>query len=348
MSETIFSVESGDTLDFACGYTYSYGPVFYCPADFEITEVHIYLKRVYNPDGEDVNVDLYRADEDGLITGSILSTGSGSTAGLSTSTPTWYQVNMSSYNLSVGLKYILAFWSNSPRYFQVRGTADLETTDPVIGNSYTANHWSTSTMQNSKGFELLFKVVGNYGASAYLLRTGWIGYIYQNATLRQTATWRAQTFTTPADGFTMTRFDTRLLRSAGASGTVYADLFATDGSGHPTGSALATSSIDASTLTTNSVGAMTPFTFSYALSGSTKYAMSFRTDATADNVVSIRRSPSATYSRYGGGNYEVSADQGSSWTTYTAYEHEFSIYSEFRSTAGAAQAFHHYQKLARG
>jgi hypothetical protein len=139
------------------------------------------------------------------------------------------------------------------------------------------------------------------------------------------STWRGQTITT-VGGFDLTRVSLLLWRGQ-TPGDITLGLYATS-SGLPTGAALATKTIDSSSITTNQVGEWIDFDLDSALtlSATTMYAVILSApDGSISNYISWRRDESSP--AYAGGGVVVSTNSGSSWTGATTADYMFQLYS---------------------
>lgn len=124
--------------------------------------------------------------------------------------------------------------------------------------------------------------------------------------------WVAQTFT-PSITHKVTSVKLKLYRYA-SPGTITVSIKATDGSGHPTGADLCSGTTDSDTLPTGSSHEWRGVTLGlgYNLTASTKYAIVLRAlSGDSSNWAAWRTDNTAP--TYGGGNYEWSANGGSSW-----------------------------------
>ena len=138
--------------------------------------------------------------------------------------------------------------------------------------------------------------------------------------------WCAQRITIGSTGtnenFTLTSIKLRLFRS-GTVSTVTCYLYAVDTSTHkPTGSPLATGTINGNDCTTSSAGAYYEFTMdsSYTCVASTHYAI-------------VLKSEGAIYWKcvwasgsYTDGEFQVSSTEGVVWVLYTAADFMFEVY----------------------
>lgn len=136
-------------------------------------------------------------------------------------------------------------------------------------------------------------------------------------------TQQAQTFPVPAGYTRVAYFNLEILRLGTVSGSVTASLYATSGD-LPTGSALASASITASTITTSAAGAWYTFDFGdVAVSPGGQYAIVISHGGTsASNTIAWRCSGSDAYGS-GRGCYKYS---GGSWVAYSSYARDFSFY----------------------
>jgi len=142
--------------------------------------------------------------------------------------------------------------------------------------------------------------------------------------------WLAQTFTVGASGHTVTSVKLKLYRLA-SPGLVTVSIRATDGT-HPTGSDLASGTIDGNTLTTDIAGAWYEIALTaYPLSANTNYAIVVRdpSGSTSNKLYWRWDFSSPTYA---GGNVENSADSGGTWTSYTSWDYMFEVWGTTTST----------------
>lgn len=121
-----------------------------------------------------------------------------------------------------------------------------------------------------------------------------------------------------------------LTKTGSPTGNYSLSVYAVDGSGHPTGAALATSTIAASSLATGS----NIFTgFALAVTPGTSYAFSFyHATAGGDASNNLAWNYQAATNPYSGGIRLSSADSGTSWTNQSTDDHRFII--EYYSFAG--------------
>jgi len=136
----------------------------------------------------------------------------------------------------------------------------------------------------------------------------------------------AQTFT-PSVTHVITGLKLLLYRVNGP-GTVTAVIKATDGSGHPTGTTLASGTTDGDTLTTNTAGEWREITLSSTaiLNASTKYAIVVSVSTNFPNYLYWRYDKDdATYA---GGNKENSDDNGATWISDAGSDFMFEEYCQ--------------------
>jgi len=140
-----------------------------------------------------------------------------------------------------------------------------------------------------------------------------------------TTTWHGQTFTV-FSSYTVTSIQLKLYTSdADVTGPITVGIYAVDEANKPTGEALSTGNINASTVTNHSSpGAWYTFTLSsgVALTALTRYALVINTEL-VDHFLYIRRSGSTNYAY---GAQFVSSNSGSSWNIAdSAYDIIFKI-----------------------
>ena len=137
--------------------------------------------------------------------------------------------------------------------------------------------------------------------------------------------WSAQTFT-PGTTHTVTILRLKLLRVEGSPGTVTVSIRATNGSGHPTGSDLASGTYNGNSIPLSATWIVITLGAGYSLSAGTKYAIVVR--ATAGNSLnSIAWREDSTSATYTGGNGENSSDSGASWVSEATWDFMFEEYS---------------------
>ena len=127
-------------------------------------------------------------------------------------------------------------------------------------------------------------------------------------------TWEYQTFT-PLSSYTATQIALKCFRNdSGATGTLTFGIYATSG-GLPTGSALATGTLDVSTLDSITPGSFEIITLNagVALIAGTRYAIVISGSISAGDFVFFRTSGTSNYA-YGTRGYSINA--GGSWTAY--------------------------------
>jgi len=146
--------------------------------------------------------------------------------------------------------------------------------------------------------------------------------------------YRGQTFT-PSGSYKITSVKLRLYRY-GSPGTLNVNVYATDGSGHPTGSALCSGTTDGDTLPTGSPYEWRYITLGagYQLTASTKYVIvaSLANEGLGwgHRVYWRYTSPSG----YAGGNLIHSSDSGSSWDDWATYDAMFEVWGQTGATEG--------------
>lgn len=138
--------------------------------------------------------------------------------------------------------------------------------------------------------------------------------------------WQSQTFTVgttgPNENFTLNEIH-GLFQRAGSPGTMTVELYAVDGSGHPTGSVLSSGTINANTFDQYGAVEETITMSEYELQASTEYAIVCHiAGGDAVNCVLWQYNSSGGYS---GGNIEESTDSGSSWTTHADIDFLFLV-----------------------
>jgi len=152
---------------------------------------------------------------------------------------------------------------------------------------------------------------------------------YNALTLDNANDWAGQSFTTTVP-FSLSRIDIWIRKLSGDNvGTIIVALYAVDGSGHPTGVALASGTIDDSAIS-DSTYAWIPCTLSsaYNVSASTKYAIVVHgTALDASNVIIWSYDDNGSgASDFAGGDLEWSTNGGSSWSTTTTGDLLFRCY----------------------
>lgn len=142
------------------------------------------------------------------------------------------------------------------------------------------------------------------------------------ATIASATAWFGQSFT-PVIAHTVESVELLIYRN-GSPGTVTVSIKATDGNGHPTGDDLCSGTTDGDTLTTSTDGEWREITLGsgYALTADTKYAIVVRAlSAISSNFVRWRYD--ITDPTYSGGNYLISTNSGTSWTTWSGVDFMF-------------------------
>lgn len=153
---------------------------------------------------------------------------------------------------------------------------------------------------------------------------------YISLTLNAANDWGGQSFTTTA-GYTLSRIDIWCAKGVGDNvGTITVALYAVDDDGHPTGSALASGSIDDANIPTTGEGydwVACTLSSSYAVSAATKYCVVVHgTSLSASNILIWSYDDDAGSSAFSGGDQEWSTDGGSSWSTDTTQDQLFRCY----------------------
>ena len=146
--------------------------------------------------------------------------------------------------------------------------------------------------------------------------------------------WFAQSFTTTS-AYNATSVKLRLRTGAGTTGTFTASLRATSG-GNPTGSDLASASIDASTVTADTTnGELYEFVFAspVALADATKYAIVLRGSAidASHQLGWFNHYPTGSYS---GGGMNTSSNSGSTWSGEGTNDAVFEIWGNTDPVGG--------------
>ncbi len=141
--------------------------------------------------------------------------------------------------------------------------------------------------------------------------------------------WSGQTFLTDATTNRVSKVSIEGIKSGTPSGNLDVSLYATS-SGVPTGSALATKSILANTVS----GGDTYYDFTFAtevtVSPSTMYAIVISVPSGVNgNEFDWRFSTTSTYAN---GQYIRSTNSGSSWTATSTRDFSFKVYGRFEST----------------
>lgn len=145
--------------------------------------------------------------------------------------------------------------------------------------------------------------------------------------------WKGQQFTAESD-YSGTSVKLYLNKPGGSSpGTLYVDIYAVDGSGHPTGASLASGTTDADTLPDN-VDTWREVTFSSPVSivDTTQYVIVTHCPGSSGNQLSWRCSGN----QYAGGLLIQSSDGGSNWSDYSSYDALFEMWGESGVTEGTS------------
>ncbi|KKN77438.1 hypothetical protein LCGC14_0359970 [marine sediment metagenome] len=118
---------------------------------------------------------------------------------------------------------------------------------------------------------------------------------------------------TASANYAITSIEVFITGTLGTAAVLTGEIYAIDGSDHPTGSALASGTLDVSDLNSVFVWKKVTFSSSYNLTSGTKYAIVL-THSTADNLLWRN---AAGGGGYPDGNNVYSSDSGSSWITHT-------------------------------
>ena len=130
---------------------------------------------------------------------------------------------------------------------------------------------------------------------------------------------RYQTFT-PVTAHTCNTVQFQLWKVGSPSFTVTIALYRTDGSHKPTGSALASTTFAASSLTTTATWQQYVFATGYPLQAGTEYALVLSGNGGSSSYVGVRVNNGNVYSR---GLLGYSADSGTSWTAMSSCDMAF-------------------------
>ena len=143
--------------------------------------------------------------------------------------------------------------------------------------------------------------------------------------------WGGQSFTTTI-GYSLTRIDIWCKKGSGDNiGNVTVAVYAVDGSGHPTGSVLASGTIvDASVSDLAYAWVACTLSSAYNLSGSTKYCVVVHgASLSASNILTWSYDDDGLgNSDFANGDQEWSTDGGSSWATDTTQDQLFRCYGD--------------------
>jgi len=137
--------------------------------------------------------------------------------------------------------------------------------------------------------------------------------------------WNVQTFT-PSVRADITSVKLKLFKTGNPAGNFNVDIHAVDGAGKPTGAALTSGSIVASTIAAGSPGSLVEITVTkYGLSADTKYAIVVSVpDGSAGNQIEWRID--STELAYTGGTGGSSGDSGSTWTMNANQDAMFEVW----------------------
>ena len=128
-----------------------------------------------------------------------------------------------------------------------------------------------------------------------------------------TTYWKAQSFT-PAISHKITSVKLYLAKTANPAGIITVSIRATDGSGLPTGSDLASGTTDGDTLATPNEWREITFSTGYNLVAGTKYAIVVRGDGTTNEFRWLVDISSPTYAN---GSFVASTNSGTTWANET-------------------------------
>ena len=128
--------------------------------------------------------------------------------------------------------------------------------------------------------------------------------------------WEAQSFTTVGGHFATSVRLKMFILSGDTPGRVTVSIRATDGSGYPTGSDMASGIADGDTFTTSMTGEWREFVFNKPclLAAATKYTLVIR----SENATDFANIKLVTTGGYSGGNRNLSMDTGVTWTPLTS------------------------------
>jgi hypothetical protein len=135
------------------------------------------------------------------------------------------------------------------------------------------------------------------------------------------AEWRGQSFT-PSTNYVLYSVKTRSEKIGSGNTTQIFDIYATDGSGLPTGSALSTATVD---ITGWSLGFNEVIMPAITLTSGVKYALVTHTTEATNG---LRWYGDSTSPPYAGGSMVYSSNSGSSWTNNTAVDWLFEIWGD--------------------
>ena len=148
--------------------------------------------------------------------------------------------------------------------------------------------------------------------------------------------WYFQTFTVGTVGSNVAHLlasvKLNLSKAGSPTATMTVTVYAVDGNGKPTGSALYTGTLVTSTLTASEVEYEIPVSGSALLATSTKYVMVVKCPSAVDGVAP-RWHLKGSGGGYAGGQYGVSNDSGTTWTTTTAQDFLFEEWGDTGTSA---------------
>ena len=143
-----------------------------------------------------------------------------------------------------------------------------------------------------------------------------------------------QTFTTDAYATKLTSVDLCLDKILSPSGNFVVDIYAVDGSNHPTGSSLGTVTISASAVPTTAPYNWVTFTFSSAITVTPSTVYAIRATCISGDAANHIAWHYDNTAPYAGGNQVDSSDAGSTWNTDTTDDFMFRVYTYEEQTAG--------------
>lgn len=167
-----------------------------------------------------------------------------------------------------------------------------------------------------------------------------------NSTAIYGDSWLAQTFTLGSDAHTISSIRLKLHR-AGTVGSVTVSIKDTTLAGHPDAlsESLVSVTLSGDSVSTSSSGVWTMFDFSYPepLVASTKYAVVVEASSAPDssNAIYMHYTINGTYS---GGNYEYSANGGTTWYSETSDDFLFEVWGEASFDVCSARIFRDYKE----
>jgi len=157
-----------------------------------------------------------------------------------------------------------------------------------------------------------------------VIKYEWYNGLTQSSEICSPTSWRGQSFTVgnvgPDENFDITYVEVFGIRNE-ATGTVYAEIYAVDGSGYPTDDPLSSGSADFSSW--DSYDYYSINMSSYELQASTQYALVLH--ATGEGVDWWYDATSPSYT---GGKVVYSNNGGSSWGSISTWDFNFNVWGE--------------------